>query len=880
MTTQNDKPVPPAATAREAERLEAPLPEENTTISFPIVGIGASAGGLAAFEAFFSGMPAEEDPGMAFVLVQHLAPDHKSILSDLVKRYTRMEVFEVTDGMVVQPNCTYIIPPNYDMAFLNGSLQLLEQVVSRGLRMTVDFFFRSLAQDQHEQAICIVLSGTGSDGSLGVRAVKGEGGMAMAQSPESTEFAGMPSNAIATGLVDYILPPAEMPARLIAYVAHAFGNKLRLTSPPSNTTEDILKKACILLRDSTGHDFSQYKRNTIIRRLERRMAVHQIDRVEDYLHHLQHSPSEAEALFRDLLIGVTNFYRDPKAFAVLESQVIPQLFVGKPAGAAVRVWVCGCASGEEAYSIAILLQEHLETLKKTFKVQVFATDIDPRTIEHARSGVYPASIVADITPERLARFFSLDPTNGTYRIEKIIRDVLIFSEQNVIKDPPFSRIDLISCRNLLIYLNRDLQKKLIPLFHYALNPNGMLFLGTSESIGEFSSHFVVLDRKQKIYRRQVEVPGTMYPNEGRFVPPLATPVVRHRVTQMEPEAVTRRTLLQITEQSLVAHYAQIAVLVNKRGDILYIYGRTGRYLEPASGDAGMNILSMAREGLRPTLTAAFYRVTTQQQPLSHLALQVRTNGDFSSINLHLRPATDQDGTILPGLFLIIIEECPKQLSAPTSTDKHPYANDTEGSARIVALERELQTKEEYLQSILEEMETSNEELNSTNEEMQSVNEELQSTNEELETSKEELQSVNEELVTVNAELQNKVADLSRVNNDMNNLLAGTGVATLFVDHHLHIVRFTPGTTELINLIDNDIGRSVGHIVSNLVGDDHLVADIQAVLDDLVPRVAKVQTRAGTWFQMRIRPYRTLENVIEGAVVTFIDITDLCREKAK
>ncbi len=880
MTAKKEKPAPPAAPPTQAKTPENPLQEKTTACSFPIVGIGASAGGLAAFEAFFSGMPAEGDPGMAFVLVQHLAPDHKSILSDLVKRYTRMQVFEVTDGMVVQPNCTYIIPPNYDMAFLNGSLQLLEHVVSRGLRMTIDFFFRSLAQDQRERAICIVLSGTGSDGSLGVRAVKGEGGMVMVQNPESTDFAGMPSNAIATGLVDYILPPAEMPARLIAYAAHAFGNKIRRTSPPSVTAEDILKKVCILLRDSTGHDFSQYKRNTLTRRVERRMAVHQIDRVEDYLRHLRQSPTEAQALFRDLLIGVTNFYRDPEAFAVLENQVIPQLFVAKEAGEPVRVWVCGCASGEEAYSIAILLQEHLETLKKAFKVQIFATDIDPRAIEHGRSGVYPASITADITPERLSRFFSLDPQNGTYRIQKIIRDLLVFSEQDVIKDPPFSKIDLISCRNLLIYLNRDLQKKLIPLFHYALNPNGMLFLGTSESIGEFASLFAVLDRKQKIYRRQFEIPGTIYPSPGRFMPPLATPVVPHRLTRVESGVVSRSNLREITEQSLVAHYAQVGVLVNNRGEMLHIYGRTGRYLEPASGDAGMNILTMAREGLRPTLTAAFHRTITQLQPVSHPGLQVKTNGDFSTVNLHLCPATGQDGSILPGLFLVVIEECQTQLSPPTTTDNHDFRGDTEWSARIAALEQELRTKEEYLQSTLEEMETSNEELKSTNEEMQSVNEELQSTNEELETSKEELQSVNEELVTVNAELQNKVADLSRVNNDMNNLLAGTGVATLFVDHHLHIVRFTPGTTELINLIQTDIGRPVGHIVSNLVGDDHLVKDIQAVLRDLVPRVAKVQTRNGTWFQMRIRPYRTLENVIEGAVVTFIDITDLCDEKAQ
>lgn len=858
----------------EVSPVERPAPLEEGATSFPIVGIGASAGGLAAFEAFFSGMPVEGNPEMAFILVQHLAPDHKSILSDLVKRYTRMEVFEVTDGMEVRPNCTYIIPPNRDMAFLNGTLQLLEHTTSHGMRMTIDFFFCSLAHDLRERAICIVLSGTGSDGSMGVRAVKGEGGMAMAQSPESSEFAGMPSNAITTGLVDYVLPPAEMPARLIAYSAHRFGKKPRRIRPPTASFEDIMKKVCIILRDQTGHDFSQYKRNTLIRRIERRMAVHQISRAEDYLHHLRQTPVEARALFSDLLIGVTNFFRDPEAFAVLEKEVIPGFFVGKPVGAPVRVWVCGCASGEEAYSIAILLQEHLETLKKTFKVLVFATDLDPRAIEQARAGVYSASIVADITPERLARFFTREPDSDTYRIQKIIRDLLVFSEQDVIKDPPFSKIDLISCRNLLIYLNGDLQKKLFPLFHYALNPAGVLFLGTSESVGECGSLFAVLDRKQKIYRRQTDLPGTIRPTFGKIIPPLtAQKNNRGRGARVKPGETGHPHLREISEHSLVAHYAQIGVLVNSRGEILHIYGRTGKYLEPASGDAGMNILAMAREGLRPALTAALYRVTTQLQPVSHPGLLVKTNGDFTSVNLFLRPATEADGAIVPGMFLVILEETKPPSLLPSTTVKGTAAEVSEESKRITALEQELRTKEEYLQSTLEEMETANEELKSTNEEMQSMNEELQSANEELETSREELQSVNEELATVNAELQSKVVDLSRANNDMNNLLAGTGVATLFVNHHLHIVRFTPGTTELINLIHSDIGRPVAHIVSNLVNYDHLVEDVQGVLRDLVPRQAEVQTRSGTWFQMRIRPYRTLENVIEGAVITFVEITD-------
>jgi two-component system CheB/CheR fusion protein len=828
---------------------------------FPIVGIGASAGGLAAFEAFFSGMPVDTDPDMAFVLVQHLAPDHESILSDLIKRYTRMQVFDVVDGMRVMKNCAYIIPPNRDMAFLNGTLQLLEPSAPRGMRLPIDFFFRSLAHDQHERAICIVLSGTGSDGTLGVRAVKGEGGMAMVQDPDFADYEGMPRSAIATGLVDYVLMPAKMPAQLMAFAAHAF-SKMPSTPDQPPKSENTLKKICVLLRDYTGHDFSGYKQNTLLRRVERRMAVQQVESMEDYLRYLQNNSTEGQALFRDLLIGVTNFFRDPEAFAVIEKQVIVNLFAGKPAGAPIRVWVCGCSTGEETYSLAILIQEHMETLNRTFKVQIFATDIDSKSIEQARAGVYPASIAADLTAERLAHFFTQDADTGAYHVIKPIRDLLVFSEQDVIKDPPFSKIDLISCRNLLIYLNGDLQKKLIPLFHYSLNPNGVLFLGTSETVGEFVSLFAPLDRKQRIYIRQPDNAGVSRPILGGFVPPLTESVERGSSLPVVYENSGRFDLRELTEQTLLAHYARAAVLVKSRGEILHIFGRTGKFLEPSSGEAVMNILSMAREGLRPALTTALRKVVTQKEPISVADLRVRTNGDFVGVNISLRPAVDATGSIQQNLFLVILEERATPIVQP-GTQLPALSGDAgvlaaEERKHILALEQELRTKEEYLQTTLEEMDTSNEELKSTNEEMQSVNEELQSTNEELETSKEELQSVNEELATVNSELQSKVSDLLQVNNDMNNLLAGTGVATIFVDHQLRILRFTPTATELINLIPSDIGRPVAHIVSNLVGYDRLVEDVQAVLGDLSPREAEVRTSNGAYFLMRIRPYRTME----------------------
>jgi two-component system CheB/CheR fusion protein len=847
---------------------------------FPIVGIGASAGGLAAFEAFFSAVPAHTESGMAFVLVQHLAPDHKSILSDLVKRYTRMQVFEVEEGMTVKPNCAYIIPPNRDMACMNGVLQLLEPAAPRGQRLPIDFFFRSLAQDQHERAICIVLSGTGSDGTLGVRAVKGEGGMVMAQNPESTEYDGMPRSAIATGLVDYVLPPAEMPAQLIAYVTRAFGKSPLPVSPPVPKAEGQLEKIFILLRAQTGHDFSQYKQNTIHRRVERRMAVHQVERLDGYVRYLQQNPGEVEALFRDLLIGVTSFFRDPEAFEALQEQVVPRLFSGKPAGASLRVWAPGCSTGEEAYSIAILLREQIERLKKSFNVQVFATDIDRQAIEQARTGVYPASIAADVSPERLARFFAPEPGGNAYRIQKGIRDMLVFSEQNAIKDPPFSKLDLISCRNLLIYMGGELQKKLISLFHYALNPGGFLFLGTSETVAEFTDLFVMLGRKSKVYQRK-EVHGAHRPAMDKFLPPLTGDGAAPWPCGKAP-GKSKLPLRELTERELLQQYAPVGALITERGDILYLHGRTGRYLEPAPGEAGMNILKMAREGLRRELPTALHKAVAHKGPVRCPGLRVKTNGGFAIVSLTVRPvAAGPEAAAEPNLFLVVLEE------APASDQERPEKAAEGGGegagdpaadvdARIGALKQELRAKEEYLQSVVEELETSSEELKSSNEEMQSVNEELQSTNEELETSKEELQSVNEELATVNAELQQKVADLSRANNDMNNLLAGTGIGTIFVNQQLRIQRFTPAVAPVINLIQADEGRPVGHIVSNLADYDRLVEDVQAVLESLVPKEVEVQTKAGERFLLRIRPYRTMENVIDGAVITFIEITEMKR----
>ncbi|MBF0204265.1 MAG: hypothetical protein HQK67_08105 [Desulfamplus sp.] len=528
-------------------------PNELPEKSFPVVGIGASAGGLAAFEAFFSGMPADIDPGMAFVLVQHLAPDHKSILTDLIQRYTRMKVFEVKDGMKVNPNCAYIIPPNCDMAFFNGSLQLLTPAAPRGQRMPIDFFFRSLAKDQREKAICIIFSGTGSDGTLGLREIKGEGGMVMAQNPASTEYDGMPINAIATGLVDYILPPAEMPAQLMSYVTHAFGKIILPVNVKKSNAENALKKIFVLMRTQTSHDFSQYKPSTMNRRIERRMAIHQIKTIDKYVEFLQINKAEIALLFQDFLIGVTSFFRDPEAFKVVEEQIIPKLFIDKSSNKPVRVWCVGCSTGEEAYSIAILIQEYLDTHRNDYlKVHIFATDIDSHAIAIARAGIYPISIANDISAERLERFFTTTSDGNAYRIQKSIRDMLIFSEQNLIKDPPFAKLDFISCRNLMIYIKGSLQKKIIPLFNYALKAKGFLFLGTSETVGDFLDLFITIDRKAKVYQNKDNFQGMQSVTQCGFLPPMIMNE-RYSRSNEKTKSPVKLNPRDLTEKALLQH---------------------------------------------------------------------------------------------------------------------------------------------------------------------------------------------------------------------------------------------------------------------------------------------------------------------------------------
>ena len=702
--------------------------------------------------------------------------------------------------------------------------------------------------------------------------------MVMAQTPASTEYDGMPRNAIGTGLVDYELLPAEMPAAIVAYVGRTQGRPSRPALPPA-PTESVMKKIFVLLRAQTGHDFSQYKPSTLERRVARRMAVHQIEAIDGYLKFLQRTPAEVEALFRDLLIGVTNFFRDPEAFKALEENVIPKLFAGKPAGATIRVWSSGCSTGEEAYSLAMLLAESEKSMSPHGKVQVFATDIDSQAIAIARAGVYPASIAADLSPERLSRFFSAEPSGDTFRVHKGLRDMLVFSEQDVIKDPPFSKLDLISCRNLLIYMGTDLQKKLMPLSHYALNPGGFLFLGTSETIGEHDDLFTVVDRKLKIYQRREDFHGARRAVLGRF--PLA---VTGADVALPPAAGKKRhpaklPLRALTEHALLQQLVQVGALVDGRGDIFYLHGRTGLYLEPTPGEAGIsNILKMAREGLRHELTAALHKAAANKEIVRTPGLRVKTNGDFTAVNLTVRPVEAGSGTTTP-LFLVILEEAPFFDPEQVRRDLIPDAVagtadfDADADARIAALRQKLQAKEEYLQSTNEELKPP---TRNSSRRTRRCSRSTRNCSRPTRNWKPPRRNCNPSMRNWPRSMPScrpRFADLSRANNDMNNLMAGTGIGTVFVNHGLRILRFTPTATRIINLIAGDVGRPVNHIVSNLVGYDGLAADTKAVLDTLIPNEMEVQTKAGAWYTMRIQPYRTLDNVIEGAVITFVDINE-------
>ena len=828
---------------------------------FPIVALGASAGGLEAFEAFFKAM--RHDSGMAFVLIAHLDPTHVSLLPELLQKRSRMKVHQAQDGMQVQPDHVYVIPPNKNLEILHGTLQLMQLPRPRGANHPIDTFFRSLASDQGTNAVCIVLSGTGSDGTLGLKAVKGEVGMVMVQDEDSAKYDGMPRNAIATGLADYVLPPAKMPDQLIKYTGHLLHNTPGIP-PFEGKGSNALDKVFILLRRKTDHDFSHYKKNTICRRIERRMNVHQIEDIKDYVSYLEESETEVGILFKELLIGVTNFFRDAVVFDALRDKYLPKVLEEKPDDYTIRVWIAGCSTGEEAYSLAIILQECMQEMKRHFNVQIFGTDIDEDAITIARAGLYPESILADVSPERIARHF-IKEDDGQYRVGKSIREMLVFAPQDVIKDPPFTKLDILSCRNLLIYLDTELQKKLLPLFHYSLKPSGILFLGSSETVGHPSDLFATLDKKGKIFRGLPS--GTTNHPRLDFSP---APVTFERAEADVPESIRKAeeiSALQLVETILQQSNMPPCVIIDDAANVIYVHGRTGRFLEPPEGKISVNILGMTREGLKPGLAGAIRKVALHKQEVVLRDLQIEHNNGELLVDLSVKPILEQ--TIMRGLMLVVFEEhersSRKEKSQPQIDKKRQHDKSAD------ELYRELQYTKENLQTTIEELETSNEELKSTNEELQSTNEELQSTNEEMETSKEELQSLNEESITVNAELQSRMDELSKSHDDIKNLLDSTDIATLFLDTALCIRRFTPKVTEIIPLDKVDFGRPIDHFTTSLMHTD--LTDLgNKVLEDLAVREVEVFSTDGTIYLMKIRPYRTANNVIDGVVITFENIT--------
>jgi two-component system CheB/CheR fusion protein len=832
---------------------------------FPIVGIGASAGGLEALEQFFGSVP--ENSGMAYVVVQHLDPTHKGMLPELLQRVSKMTVFQVKDRMVVRQNCVYVIPPNKTMSILNGILHLHKPVQERGQRLPIDFFLNSLANDREELGVGLILSGMGSDGSLGIRAMKEKKGIVMVQDPGSAKFDSMPRNAIESVTIDIVAAPNELPSRLKEFFKHI---PVLQTEPYVEVKDkSSLEKINSLLRTYTGNDFSLYKKNTVYRRIERRIVVHKLDKIASYVHFLNENPKEIDILCKELLIGVTNFFRDLAVWEKLKEEIFPNIITKLEAGSILRAWIPGCSTGEEAYSMAIVFKEALEKINPHggFTLQIFATDLDNEAIEIARKGIYPLNIAEHVSPERLKRFFL--KTDDGYFINTEIREKVVFAQHNIIMHPPFTKLDILSCRNLLIYMEPELQKKMIGLFYYSLNPEGIMILGTSETLGTQSHLFSPLDVKWKIFKRTntllapdlLDFPASYSRSKGPSVEKEIIPGSTHNIQML-------------ADQLLLQHYSPAGVLVNETGDIIYISGHTGKYLEPAVGKANMNIFAMLREGLRNEFPIAFKKAILKKESVVLRNIKVGTNGSAHTLNISIQWIEKPEP--LKGKIMVIFKDIQDIADSKLAARKEKKTQD---NIRQMELEKELKYAREKIQDTLEAMQSSQEELKFTNEELQSTNEELQSTNEELMSSKEEMQSLNEELQTLNAELQSKVDDFSKVNNDMKNLLNSTDIATLFLDKDLNIRRFTNQAVKIFKLIKTDVGRPFTDLVSDLIYPE-LTADIHKVLKTLIFIKKQIPTKDGRWFSIRIMLYRTLDEKVEGVVITFFNISDLKEAELK
>ncbi|NDU85750.1 MAG: chemotaxis protein CheB [Ferrovum sp.] len=833
---------------------------------FPVVAIGASAGGFEALEQFFGQVPALS--GMAYIIIQHLDPTYRGIMPELLQRGTPLPVMQARNHLSVLPDHVYVIPPNKDLSILHGVLHLLDPVAPRGLRLPIDFFFRTLADDIQNYAVGVILSGMGSDGSLGVRAIKENGGLVLVQDPSSSKFDSMPQSAIDTGMVDVVATADQLPKRIAECLHHVGVPSPENINGETETQRSGFDNICILLRTRTGHDFSSYKKSTVYRRIERRMAIHQLGRMVDYVRYLRENVQEIDLLFKELLIGVTSFFRDPATWATLKAEVLPELFAGSPEGGVLRAWVAGCSTGEEAYTLAIIFREALEEHRRQgkFSLQIFATDLDSDAIEKARQGIYPANIVADVEEARLKRYF-IEEGKG-YRIGKEIREMVVFAPQNVAMDPPFTRLDILTCRNLLIYLNTELQKKLLPLFYYSLRPGGILLLGSAETVGGHDELFLPLDAKARLFRRNsapIRALDVVFPT--RYPP---THLIHAMNTTTEPAPLNVQILV---DQLVQQKFAPAAVLVNASGDLIYVSGRTGKYLEPASGKVNWNIHAMAREGLRQEIAIALPKALRSNHDIVCRHVDVIGHSTVQRVNLTVHPV--QEAAELGGMALLVFADVEMSEAIPD----HGSGATIMGNPRARELKSALNRAQLEMKSLQEEMQISQEELKSINEELQSTNEELQSTNEELTTSKEEMQSLNEELQTVNIELQSKVDELSVTNNDMKNLLNSTDIATIFLDNTQHVRRFTSQATRLYKLIPGDVGRLLSDIVTDLVYPS-LLRDVEEVLRTLVYSDKEIETIDGRWFQVKIMPYRTLDNVIDGVVLTFNDVSQAKQLEAK
>jgi two-component system, chemotaxis family, CheB/CheR fusion protein len=872
------KSKPPASAKRPAKQRRIPSASQN---GFLVVAIGASAGGIEAFTELIRGLPT--DTGMAFVLIQHLDPTHHSILTELVSKETGMRVREVADGMPLQPNHVYVIPPNATMSIAGRVLRIAPREETRGLHMSIDRFMRSLAGEEGNRAIGVILSGSGSDGTLGMAEIQAQGGVTFAQEPTSAKYDGMPRSAIASGCVDYTLPPKAI-ARELARIAH---HPYVAGPAPDGSAYSANESAGLntifqLLRRSTGVDFTHYRKTTILRRIQRRMVVHKIDKLDEYVKYVQLNSAEIKALYQDMLINVTSFFRNPRVFDMLKATVFPAILKNRPStDAPIRIWTPGCASGEETYSVAITLLEFLGDKAHQIPIQFFGTDVSENGITKARSGIYPENIQGDVSAERLRRYFT--KAEGGYRISKSIRDVCIFAQHNVLNDPPFSQMDLICCRNVLIYLEPILQTKVISLFHYALRLGGFLMLGSSEGLGTATNMFATEDRAYKIFSkkssavRQV-VSFSLNPHQERGeYGPVHVPGKQPDTTWNYLEAQKE------FDRRLLSQYAPATVFINEDLEIIHTRGQVNRYLKLAPGRASLSILKMAREGLLLDLRNAISRAKKENVVVRKQSVQVKGGGNGngnggpnihgeSSRLVNLEVAPIRIGNLKELYFMVLFQDASTELPVKGSRRASvPEKESQRDEARTTKLEQELAATKEYLQSVIETQEATNEELQSANEEILSSNEELQSTNEELETAKEELQSANEELSTVNDELRNRNIEITQINNDLTNLLASTDITVVMVGSDLTIRRFTPRAQEVLGLIPADVGRPFLNINPSIEINDlqHMVVQVMSTFR---PSEKEVHDRSGNRFQLRILPYRTAENKMDGAVITLVDIS--------